>query len=259
MPRAILPHVEPLESKTLLSNLAVSVATDRSTYQVGQLVRMTLTETNTSNQSVKVTEGCGIDDFWATQAGTEVWRESKNGPQPLCPISLNGVLNPHQSRSFVVFWNGRSDEGPTTTPTGVVQVQGAVDGMTAAPVSIRIDPSPAASNVVLAVATNHMVYRPGERIRMSIIETNGGNEGVGVSVSSPTISIFREGTLVWSRHSHVNSRTLKLLKPGQSRIFQFAWTGRSGVPGVRVKPGSYTIDVALDGLSDSTTIQIARR
>jgi hypothetical protein len=259
MPRAILPHVEPLESKMLLSNLTVSVATDRSTYQAGQTVRMTLTETNTSNQSVKVTEGCGIDDFWVTQAGTEVWRESKNGPQPLCPISLNGVLGPHQSRTFVVYWNGHSDEGPPTTPSGVLRVSGAVDGMASAPVSIRIEPSPAASNVALTVATNHMVYRPGQRVHMSIIETNGGNEPVAVSLSSPTITVSRGGTVVWSLHSHLHSQTLKLLKAGQSRVFQFAWNGRSDIPGVRVRPDDYTIQVALDGLSDSTTIRIGKR
>jgi hypothetical protein len=52
MSRQLRPSLESLETKTLLSDLSVSVTTDKSSYAVGQPVHMTFTETNVSNHDV---------------------------------------------------------------------------------------------------------------------------------------------------------------------------------------------------------------
>src|SRR6266571_1489971 len=128
MRRPFRLNVEPLEGRALLAggDLAVTLTTDQAAYQVGQPVHMTLTETNTTDHDVRAVRGCGIFDIWANQGATEVWRKSQDGPQPLCAVFL-GVLHAHETRSFLVDWNGQSDEGPPSTPTGPIVLQGVID------------------------------------------------------------------------------------------------------------------------------------
>ncbi len=69
MARKIALRVERLEVRELLSSLAYSLTTDKSTYQVGQPVQLTFTETNTSTKPVTVTDGPSIDGFTVTGRG----------------------------------------------------------------------------------------------------------------------------------------------------------------------------------------------
>jgi len=255
----IRPNVELLECRALLSDLAVTVTTDQPSYQVGQPVRITLTETNTTDHDVTVAERCGVNDFWATQDGAEVWRKSKDGPQPLCPIFLGGVLHAHESRSFGALWNGHTDEGPPGTPTGAVQVFGRVDGVSSPPVAIRIEPAPAMNPLVLTVTTEHELYRPRGRVQITVTATNTGNEPAAVGVARPKITISRHGVVVWRLHSQAHPQVARLLQPGQSQQFAVAWKGLPNVPGVRLRPDFYTVQVTLDGLEDAATIRIGRR
>jgi len=255
----IRPKVEPLEGRALLSDLAVTLTTDQPSYQVGQPVRITLTETNATNHDVTVAEGCGINDFWVTQNGVELWRKSKDGPQPLCPIFLGGVLHAHESRSFNALWDGHTVEGPPGTPTGVVDVFGRVDGVASPPLAIRIEPTPAVNPLVLTVTTDHEHYRPGQRVHITVTATNTGNEPVAVGVANPKITISRNGVVVWRLHSQVHPQVARLLQPGQSRQFAVAWKGTPNVPGVRLRPDIYTVQAGLDGMEDAATIRIGRR
>jgi hypothetical protein len=257
-PIRIRPKVEPLEGRALLSDLAVTLTTDQPSYQVGQPVHITVTEMNGTNHDVTVAEGCGINDFWVTQNSTELWRKSKDGPQPLCPIFLGGVLHAHESRSFDTLWDGHTDEGPPGTPTGVVEVFGRVDGVASPPVAIRIEP-PAVNPLVLTVTTNHELYRPGRRVHITVTATNTGNEPVAVGVADPKITISRSGVVVWRLRSQLHPQVARLLQPGQNRKFAVAWKGMPNVPGVRLRPDIYTVQVELDGMEDAATIRIARR
>ena len=54
MRRGTCFSVEPLEGRALLSGLSYSLTTNAATYQVGQPIQMTFTETNTSTQPVTV-------------------------------------------------------------------------------------------------------------------------------------------------------------------------------------------------------------
>jgi hypothetical protein len=256
--RRIHLNIEPLEGRALLSDLAVTVTTDQPSYQVGQPVRMTVTETNVTNHDVTVAEGCGINDFWVMQDGAELWRKSRDGPQPLCPIFLGGVLHAHESRSFNALWDGHTDEGPPGTPTGVVDVFGRADGVASPPVAIRIEP-PAVNPVVLTVTTNHELYRPGRPVHITVTATNTGNEPLAVGAAHPKITISRRGVVVWRLRSQLHPQAARVLQPGQSRQFPVAWKGMPNVPGVRLRPDIYTVQVGLDGMEDSATIRIARR
>jgi hypothetical protein len=73
MSRETRPRVEGLENKALLSGLSVSLTTDKSSYQAGQPISMTLTETNMSNQPITVEDGPSTDGFFVTHDGVTVW------------------------------------------------------------------------------------------------------------------------------------------------------------------------------------------
>ena len=54
MARKIAVSVEDLEGRALLSGISYSLTTDQATYQVGQPIQITFTETNTGDQPVTV-------------------------------------------------------------------------------------------------------------------------------------------------------------------------------------------------------------
>jgi hypothetical protein len=157
MKRSRCAAVEFLERKALLSTLKakappvlvssataapvsqglkITLTTDRSVYHRGQPVLMTLTETNTSNQSVDVELGPSTDGFFVTQNGRQVWA-SNAGVQPLF-IALR-TLRPGESLQLSATWNGRSNVGPASTPSGPLVVHSQVAGSPT--VNIRILPA----------------------------------------------------------------------------------------------------------------------
>src|SRR5260370_24500586 len=123
MSPSLRPKVESLESRELLSGFVIPpgplvpisspLKASLAVSQVGPTDTLTLTETNTSSMDASVAIGCGVSDFWVTQGGVEVWRRSKDGPQPLCPISLGGILHPQESRTFTATRDRHFNE---TTP-----------------------------------------------------------------------------------------------------------------------------------------------
>jgi hypothetical protein len=155
MKRARIAAVEPLESKVLLSaaaplisvpasppivarageGLKIVLTTDQKVYRKGQPVVMTLTETNTSNQTKTVALGPSTDGFYVTQNGVEVWA-SNTGPQPL--FLLVKTIKPGASLTLSATWKGHTNIGPPSSPTGTFVVHSQIPG--AAPVTIQILP-----------------------------------------------------------------------------------------------------------------------
>ncbi len=136
-----VPVVEPLEGKALLSRAAIALpvappivapmnqglqitlTTDHMVYHKGQPVEMTLTETNRSNHTINVELGPSIDGFFITKNGKEVWA-SNTGPQP--DFVLEEPLAPGQSISLSATWNGQSNIGAPSSPTGLLFVHSQV-------------------------------------------------------------------------------------------------------------------------------------
>jgi hypothetical protein len=151
MKRSTNPAVERLEGKNLLTapatvapvapivaaadqGLVVKLTTDHAVYHLGQPVVMTLTETNTSQHNITIELGPSRDGFFVTLNGNEVWA-SNTGPQP--QYILVETLKPGESVKLSATWNGRSNIGPASTPTGTLVVHSQVAG--AAPVTIQIE------------------------------------------------------------------------------------------------------------------------
>jgi Domain of unknown function (DUF4214)/Intracellular proteinase inhibitor len=138
MRRQNRPSVESLEGRALLSNLAYSVTTDKSSYAPGQPVQLTFSETNVSNQDVKIGWGPSIDGFQVSHNGATIWA-SNEGMNPMF-IALQ-TLAPGQSFTLHATWNGQQDEGTATTPGGMYTVTNQLVLASAANATITIAPS----------------------------------------------------------------------------------------------------------------------
>ena len=146
----------------------------------GQPTMMTLTETNAGGQDASVAIGCGVSDFWVTQGGAEVWRRSKDGPQPLCPISLGGVLHPRESRTFTATWDGHFNEASPPNPAGPFVFHGQVDGLTA--------DAPTQTPLAVSLTTDRTAYQVGQPILMTLTETNTSDGDITVEFG-PSIDL----------------------------------------------------------------------
>jgi hypothetical protein len=100
MRQQLRPSIESLETKSLLSHMAlglighelasrvpavigaaggsleVSLTTNQTSYTPGQTVSMTFTETNDTGHNVMVELGPSIDGFSVTKAGKTIWRSN---------------------------------------------------------------------------------------------------------------------------------------------------------------------------------------
>src|SRR4051794_38661095 len=87
MSQPFRPSIESLNTRTLLAGFVIPpeplvpfsspLIASLSLSKVGSTEALTLTETNASGNDTNVAIGCGVANFWVTQAGVEVWRQSK--------------------------------------------------------------------------------------------------------------------------------------------------------------------------------------
>jgi hypothetical protein len=148
MRQQLRPSIESLETKSLLSHMAlgllghalatsvpaaigaaggsleVSVTTDQTSYTAGQMVRMTFTETNDTGHNVTVGIGPSLDGFSVTKAGKTIWR-SNSGLTPdyvvlreLAPgaaITLTAAWSASPVTGTYVAYNQLDPDGPSAT------------------------------------------------------------------------------------------------------------------------------------------------
>ncbi len=143
-------NVYPLEGRTLLSALSISLKTSASVYEMGEPVNLTFTETNTSGAPITIREGPSIDGFVIEQGSNIVWR-SNGGINPL--YIMDDTLEPGQSFTVKATWDGASSAGNSTASadTGTFVVMNQLDPQVTAtfqivgpisPPSSPISPSP---------------------------------------------------------------------------------------------------------------------
>jgi hypothetical protein len=146
---AFRPSAERLESHVLLSSVAMPLATgtsgspiietlttDKSVYKVGQPIHITLTETNTTNTDVVLPNMKQGGGFTVSQKLKNVWKSRGTRPR-----ATTFTLQPGQTHTVTVTWNGRPNVGSlsrSTPVTGTVQIDNTLANNTA---SIAIDPA----------------------------------------------------------------------------------------------------------------------
>ncbi len=125
------------------TSISATLTTDKTTYNAGDKVTISLTETNTSNQAVTIEYGPSADGFSVTQNGATIWR-SNAGPQPMFMEAI--TLQPGESHTFTAIWNDypNSDASPSGITsggfaTGTFQVNANFPGLTVAPVTITVN------------------------------------------------------------------------------------------------------------------------
>ncbi len=112
------------DAQAAQSPLVARVTTDRPVYRLRRPVRITLTETNTSDHDEPVAIGCQILHGLITHDSETAWtfRDFR-----LC-LTRQGMLQAGASRTFGMFWNGRPNPGVQLEP-GVYVVHAGVDGV----------------------------------------------------------------------------------------------------------------------------------
>ena len=90
-----------------MSGMSVALTTNQATYNLGQVVKMTMTMTNTSTHNETVVIGPSIGGFVITHNDKVIWR-SNEGLVP--QIIVKRILEPEQSITLTAHW--------TATATG---------------------------------------------------------------------------------------------------------------------------------------------
>lgn len=137
MKRRTFLNLDALEGRALLSGLSYSLTTNQSTYQPGQPVEMSFTETNTSNHVIDATDGPSIDGFDVGQNGKVIWR-SNAGPNPMYLRLV--PLAPGQSFTLTATWNG-VPTGGTSPVTGTFSIWNQRDPTLTTTVAITSSPT----------------------------------------------------------------------------------------------------------------------
>jgi len=253
--------------------LAPSISTNQPVYQVGQPVKITSHQTNTSDQPITIVTGHGPGGgVEVSQNGTVVWMSvPADVPQPQSISLGTQTLQPGQALTSTSTWDGvPSSAGPTASPvTGsfVASLAGNSQAPTASfqvtPVSSG--PTPPAQNpqpVTQTLATNLQTSQGGHTVVMTLTLKNVSSQSVAITPnpSSDGFSVLSGTTKLW--HSARSKRTVKVrtLSAGQSITFRMVWNGMPNQRGVKKLPGgSYTVEASEGGYSAGATIQIDRQ
>ena len=124
MVRRVSLIVEGLENKALMSGLSYSLTTDRPTYQVGEPVQMTFTETNSGDQPATIGPPFDLVQFEIDHDGNSIWGNLMS----FSPTTV--TLQPGQSYSQTMTWDGQTpptEEGPPTWEPVPINLLGTFD------------------------------------------------------------------------------------------------------------------------------------
>jgi hypothetical protein len=212
--------VEAMEGRALLSGLSASLTTDQQTYQAGQPVEMTFTETNTSDQPISIGVGAVNSGFDVSQAGQVVW-ESNAGINPM--VIVLETLQPGQSLTLHGTWDGVSNDGGTTaTTTGSFVVTNQLDP-SGASASFQIE-----SPLTFGDVPPQTPYNIGEPIDFSYTVTNTSDLPVSIGPAPTDVSVTMNGETVWQSNlsASIQGPTAQtVLQPGQSVTESATWNG----------------------------------
>jgi hypothetical protein len=103
----IVPPSGPKPGETT-APMAVSLTTNQTNYMPGQVVHMTLTETNNTGKPVFVNYGPSIGGFYITAGSRTIWR-SNSGVNPL--FIVHRMLLPGQSITLTANWTATAAVG----------------------------------------------------------------------------------------------------------------------------------------------------
>ncbi len=219
-------RVEALETRALLSGLNYSLTTDQSTYQVGQTIEITFTETNTSIQPVTVS--VAPTDFTISQGTYPIWQSNPgNATQP----ASTETLQPGQSLTQRANWDGTTSYSIPAIPGGT-PVSWSINNWGTFVVSNPNAPDLTATFQITdplssRVTTDQSVYQIGQTIQMTFTETNTSDQAVTFFDDGPAgFSISHNGTTAMQYPLDQNVPTFPITwTAGQTETDTQTWNG----------------------------------
>jgi hypothetical protein len=222
MARKLALSVDDLEGRSLLSGIMYSLTTDQSTYQVGQPIQMTFTETNTGDQPVTV--AVSPTDFSVTVNGLSIWESNpeNDGAQPT-PVTLQ----PGQSITQTASWDG-------TVPTPDAQ-QGTittVDVNRFGTFGVLNPNAPSGDTATFQITnplqgsltTDQSTYLSGQSVVLTYAETNTSDQTVKVETVNPVLyQILHNGLPVLPVTDPIGS-PIQTITPGQTITNQYTYS-----------------------------------
>ena len=240
-------------------NLATSVATDQLTYEAGQPVNLTFTETNDGDQPVAVVTGS--PEFDVTQNGTTVWSPFYAGaPATIEPTW--SMLEPGKSYAQSATWNGLATSGPMSSLAAPFTVSNDFDPN--ADTSTFQYVAPPAGVLATSLTTDQSLYQLGQPIQLAFTETNAGTTPVQVLDGPSSFDVKQNGDEVWNSlfpdyfpdEWAPQSYSWVTLQPGQSFTQTATWNGVPDQLPSSDSSGTFTVSNELDPRGETATFQI---
>lgn len=105
-----------------VGGLSYTISTDKSTYNLGESVRITLTKTNVSGGSITLRYRTAQRfDFVARRGTAEIWRWSRG--RSFAQVASTVTLSPGERQVFRATWDQRNNQGVLIAP-GNITIQG---------------------------------------------------------------------------------------------------------------------------------------
>jgi hypothetical protein len=186
--RGIVPSVDGLEVRSLLSGITFSLATDQTTYQMGQPIPFTFTATNTGSQPETFFDP---SDFTVTRdKSLPIWQSDPSGAK-----GSMVTLQPGQSISHDGTWDGI----PQVPGYSLADLTGTFTvaflpawGIPAEASTTFQVAAPSSWDVVSSIQADRSTYDSGQTMSLTFTETNEGSQPVLVVTGPDGFAQFGE-------------------------------------------------------------------
>jgi hypothetical protein len=274
------------------ADLTTKITTDKSVYDSGEPVQITLSETNVSAQPIVVLTGPPA--FQISHAGTVFWQSAN--PITLPALASWQTLQPGQSYTQTLTWKASLNSAvvssqvvgqfsvsdlldpdgssasfqvlptvyvpppPTMPPVPVPPVPVPPVPVPPVPVVPPSPPSPSPVPVTGTLIPSRSVYQSGQAVRLALILKNISKSKVAVASTTGTdgITVMQGSSVVF--HSGQIAGFAGSIRPRGTLKLALTWSGRSNQTGIsNLAPGTYTISVVKGGYTATTSIRIVGR
>jgi hypothetical protein len=201
---------------------------------------------NTLNGTFEATYGPGSDP---TEFSTpfQIVAAASDPPPTMPPVTLPPTMPPVTLPPTMPPITLPPTMPPVTLPP------------TMPPVTLPPTTPPISSPVIATLVPNHVVYKSGHPVRLSLTLTNTTGTKVAL-VPRPGvdgITVMHGSAVVYHSSTAASALAPGSIKPHGSVKLTFFWSGRPNQSGLKkLPPGTYTIQVVEAGYTATTTIRI---
>jgi hypothetical protein len=233
----------PTTSFQIVNAVSYGISVDHTSYQAGQPITITFTETNTASQPVQVVVEPPSFAVTGSLGGNVVWQSAPAGS------AVHGqtqTLQPGQSITQTATWNGVASRGSfaSTNVWGSFTVTNNNGPQKLSAAFMIQDP------ITATLTTNPTSYVVGTPVHITATETNTSQYPVVVKPSGHfTVTNTQTGTIVFNQSTGGLTTVLATLQPGHSVTRMATWDP--------AQAGPFTIAYQDVGVVKSLAVQVA--